>query len=209
MVHVGHSHCLPFSSPNNPPPLSLAFGQARSEVLSVTGRWGWEDQPLRKVDSGALGCARTHLCHIEQEELQVEGRGAGGHLIGDPPNAIANLRAEREAAGSSVLGRHPSSAPPSRHTTAPPNPRTSRSTPRSPCLCLPPLSPNRPPHVIFKGSETERRKHDLSTLPGGKFFLVFPPQRFLRAWDFLSQQAWGHGGSGDPHLPYSSLGDPE
>lgn len=53
-----------------------------------------------------LATDHTHLCHIEQEELQVKGGGAGGHLIGDPANAIANLRTEREATGSSVLGRH-------------------------------------------------------------------------------------------------------
>lgn len=38
--------------------------------------------------------AHTHLCHIKQEELQVKGCGAGGHLVGDPTNAIAHLLTE-------------------------------------------------------------------------------------------------------------------
>lgn len=42
----------------------------------------------------ARAAAQTHLCHIEQEELQVKGYGAGGHLVWDPANAIAHLRKE-------------------------------------------------------------------------------------------------------------------
>ena len=38
--------------------------------------------------------AHTYLCHIEQEKLQVKGYGAGGHLVGNPSNAIAQLPIE-------------------------------------------------------------------------------------------------------------------
>ena len=43
---------------------------------------------------GPKAAAHTHLCHIEQEKLQVKGYGAGGHLVGNPSNAIAQLPIE-------------------------------------------------------------------------------------------------------------------
>lgn len=58
---------------------------------------------MQALSKWALAAAHTHLSHIEQEELQVEGGGTGGHLVGNSTNAIADLRTEREATSSTVL----------------------------------------------------------------------------------------------------------
>lgn len=70
-----------------------------SEVQVGEGELGTKEHGNR----GPWAAPHTHLGHIEQEELQVKGCGAGGHLVGDPPNAIAHLGTEGELSGSAVL----------------------------------------------------------------------------------------------------------
>jgi len=61
-----------------------------SEVQVGEGELGTKEHGNR----GPWAASHTHLGHIKQEELQVKGCGAGGHLVGDPTNAIAHLGTE-------------------------------------------------------------------------------------------------------------------
>lgn len=91
--------------------LTVSLG---TEVLSIRGSTGWGGRTgyQGRWNRGPWAASHTHLCHIKQEQLQVKGCGAGGHLVGDPTNAIAHLGTEWELTGSAVLGGNTGAKPP-------------------------------------------------------------------------------------------------
>ena len=94
-------------------------------IVAVEAKAGWKDQTLDMGVGGPKIAAHTHLCHIEQEKLQVKGYGAGGHLVGNPSNAIAQLPIEWEMTSSAVL-RETQELSPHRYQPLPPAPWLSK-----------------------------------------------------------------------------------